>query len=433
MNTLGIRREDKNEWERRVPVTPALVARLTAEGIAVRVQPSPIRVYPDAEYAAAGAVVDEDLSPCQVVLGVKEMPLELFQPRTAYLFFSHTIKGQSYNMPMLAKMMEQRVHLIDYERIVDDKGRRLVMFGRFAGLAGMIDTLWAYGQRLAQEGFETPLAELRPAHTYPNLNTVLSAVQEAGLRVEREGWPQALGPVVCGFAGYGNVSQGAQEVFAYLDPQEITPGELLEAVPGAAGSPFVKVVFHEKHMVASNEGTFALQDYYDHPERYRPDFERFLPKLSILVNAIYWDARYPRLLTLDFLRREWGRSLKNLRVIGDITCDIGGAVECTVKATDPGAPVYVYEPGTGAVRDGFEGDGPVIEAVDTLPCELPRESSEEFSAKLEPYLVALARLDVTASFEAADLPEDIRRATLLWNGRPTRDYAFLADYVGGGS
>lgn len=429
MNTIGIRREDKNEWERRTPITPELVARLTARGIAVRVQPSTIRVYPDDEYAQAGAIVDEDLSSCQVVFGVKEMPMDLFRPKTAYVFFSHTIKGQSYNMPMLRKMMEQRVHLVDYERIVDDQGRRLVMFGRFAGLAGMVDTLWAYGQRLAVEGFTTPLADLRPAHTYPNLGTVISAVQQTGLRVAREGWPDAIGPVVCGFAGYGNVSRGAQEVFAHLAPREITPEELLAGHVGDASSPFAKVVFYEKDMVEPKQGSFELQEYFDHPERYRPNFERFLSRLSILVNAIYWDARYPRLLTLDFLKREWGRSLTSLRVIGDITCDIDGAVECTVKATDPGNPVYVYEPTTGTVRDGFEGDGPVIEAVDTLPCELPRESSEEFSARLEPYLEALARVDVTADFGRAGLPDDIHRATLLWNGQPTPDYTFLADYV----
>ncbi len=130
---LGIRREDKNIWERRVPVTPEQVERLVRDhGVEVVVQPSTLRAFPDATYGEAGARLREDLSECGVIAGVKEMPMDVFQPGKAYLFFSHTVKGQPYNMPMLRRMMERGCHLIDYERIVDASGRRLVLFGRFA-------------------------------------------------------------------------------------------------------------------------------------------------------------------------------------------------------------------------------------------------------------------------------------------------------------
>jgi alpha-aminoadipic semialdehyde synthase len=432
MNAIGIRREDKNEWERRVPLTPDDVARLVRDGVRIRVQPSPRRVFEDAAYAAAGAEVDEDLGPCSLVLGVKEMPLSVFREGQGYVFFSHTVKGQSYNMPMLRRMMEKRAHLIDYERIVDEEGRRLVMFGRFAGLAGMIDTLWTFGRRLAVEGHMTGFADLKPTHEYPDLRSAKDAVRAAGERVAREGWPAELGPVVCGFAGYGNVSEGAQEIYRELSPREITPEELLAATPEVdPTNPFVKVVFHEKHMVERIRGAaaFDLQEYYRHPDRFRGTFDRYLPHFTILVNAIYWDERYPRLLTLDTLRQGWRKELSGLKVIGDITCDIGGAIECTVKATDPGNPVYVYQPATETVRDGFEGDGPVILAVDILPCELPREASQNFSEKLTPYVPQLAAADFTRNLSEVELPGPIRAATILWKGQLAPDYEFMSMFL----
>jgi alpha-aminoadipic semialdehyde synthase len=154
-NIIGIRREDKNKWERRVPLTPAHVAQLIRDyTLRILIQPSTIRVFSDEEYTAAGAAVQEDLSPAGIVLAVKEIPVELLQPGKTYLFFSHTIKGQSYNMPLLRRLLELNCQLIDYERVVNEQNRRLIFFGEHAGMAGMIDTLSALGQRLAWEGLE---------------------------------------------------------------------------------------------------------------------------------------------------------------------------------------------------------------------------------------------------------------------------------------
>jgi alpha-aminoadipic semialdehyde synthase len=169
---FGIRQEDKNEWEARTPLTPAHVKTLMDNYfVKFIVQPSPIRAFRDEDYRAAGAEINPDLSTCDVILAVKEIPVELLLPNKKYLFFSHTIKGQRYNMPMLKRLVDLRTTLIDYERIVDEKGKRLVFFGRFAGIAGMLDTLWALGQRLELEGFTTQFSEVKRALHYADLES----------------------------------------------------------------------------------------------------------------------------------------------------------------------------------------------------------------------------------------------------------------------
>ena len=182
MRRIGIRREDKDRWEARVPLIPDDVVRLTSSGAAeIVVQPSPRRVFTEAEYVQAGARVDEDLSACDVVLAVKEIPRELFAPGKTYAFFSHTIKGQPYNMDMLRRLMDLRCQLIDYERITDESGRRIIFFSRFAGLAGAIDSLWVLGRRLEWEGLSpNPFAALEQTYTYPTLEAALAAVREVG-------------------------------------------------------------------------------------------------------------------------------------------------------------------------------------------------------------------------------------------------------------
>jgi len=153
MRKVGIRREDKDAWEARVPLVPDDVRGIVASCDAtVCVQPSALRVFPDDAFASAGAVVTEDLDDCDIVLAVKEIPEAQFRPGKTYVFFSHTIKGQPYNMDMLRRMMELGCQLLDYERIVDEHNARLISFSRFAGIAGVVDTLWALGRRLEWEG-----------------------------------------------------------------------------------------------------------------------------------------------------------------------------------------------------------------------------------------------------------------------------------------
>lgn len=432
---IGIRREDKSEWERRVPVTPNDAAALQQEhGIQVLVQPSSSRAFTDDEFTVAGITVKEDLSASSVIFGIKEIPEEVFQPQKAYVFFAHVIKGQPYNMPMLRRMLELGCTLVDYERVVDQKNRRLIFFGWHAGVAGMIDTLWALGQRLAWKGIDNPFTHLRQTHTYHDLDEAKSALERVRLKIETEGLPEKMTPLIVGVAGYGNVSRGAQEMLDLLPVIEIGP----EEVASLAGSTkyskhhIYKAVFKEWHMVAptSPDVPFELEDYYNHPEKYQGIFEQYIPHLTVLVNAIYWTERYPRLVTKAYLRELFqATGAPRLEVIGDISCDVEGAIECTIKSTEPGDPVYVYNPLTGQVSDGYTGPGVVVMAVDILPSELPREASTDFSRVLSPFIPALARCDYSETFEECNLPPEIKRAVIAYQGRLTPDYQYIQEFL----
>jgi len=271
-NILGIRREDKHQWERRVPITPEHVKELKEKHkIQTIVQPSPIRVFSNEEYQNSGAIVKENLIDCSVIFAVKEIPIDFFEPWKTYIFFSHTIKGQKYNMPMLKKMIELGCNLIDYEKIADEKNRRLVFFGRYAGLAGMIDTLWTYGQRLKWMGINNPLSKIKRTIDYKDLDETKEHFKNIGRKIEQDGFHESITPMVVGFAGYGNVSKGAQEILDILPVREVRPRQL-EAVYNNPSNKFVyKVVFKEEDMVepVSSEKQFDLQDYYDNPHFYR--------------------------------------------------------------------------------------------------------------------------------------------------------------------
>jgi len=433
---IGIRREDKSIWERRVPIIPEHARQLQEKhGIQVWVQPSEIRVFREKEFARAGVRIEQDLSPCPVIFGVKEIPPRLFQPNHAYVFFAHVIKGQLYNMPMLKKMLELGCTLIDYEKVTDEKGRRLIFFGRQAGQAGMINTLWALGRRLERRGIPNPFTDLRQTRHYHNLSAAKAAVAAVGERIAREGLPEQITPFICGFAGYGNVFRGADEIIKLLPVQEIEPRQVTAVAQSTdyACNAVYKVVFKEEHTVepVSPEHGFELQDYYDHPEKYRGKFNTYLPHLTTLVNCTYWEARYPRLVTKADLRELFRAGEPRLQVIGDISCDIEGAIESTVKCTEPGEPVFVYDPFGDHATAGFEGEGLLVMAVDILPSELPRDASEYFSGVLMEYVPAIAQADYSVPFEELALPPEIKRAVIVHRGELTPEYRYLEECVSG--
>jgi saccharopine dehydrogenase (NAD+, L-lysine-forming) len=433
--TIGIRREDKSIWERRVPITPQDARDLQSDhGLEVIAQTSEVRVFDRDEYLQAGIAVEEDLSPASTVFAVKEIPLEIFELGKTYVFFAHVIKGQPYNMPMLKRMMELGCNLIDYEKVTDDKDRRLIFFGRHAGLAGTIDTLWAFGQRLAWEGTPNPFTQLQQAHRYRDLDEAIATLGQVKEQIERKGLPEAICPMILGIAGYGNVSRGTQELLTHLPVVEIAPEEI-EVIADSkevSRQAIYKAVFKEEHMVepVSPGDEFELQDYYQHPEKYRSKFETYLPHLTILINAIYWDTMYPRLVTKDYVKQTYsGEKPPRLKVIGDISCDVEGAIEVTVKSTEPGDPIFVYDPETGEAKDGYEGRGPVLMAVDILPSELPRESSIDFSRTLKAFVPAIAKADFSLPFDQLVLPPEIKRALILHQGQLTPDYRYIEQFL----
>jgi saccharopine dehydrogenase (NAD+, L-lysine-forming) len=410
---VGIRREDKNRWERRAPLTPAHVHELVRDqGRTVGVQPSTLRIYTDEEYRDAGATVTEDLSGCRVILGVKEVPPDLLIAGKPYLFFSHVIKGQAYNMPLLRRVLDRRCTLVDYEPIVDRFGRRLIFFGRHAGYAGMIDALWALGQRMLADGFETSFAAMKPATQFRSVDDAAEYIASiVGRRIRERGLHPALYPLVVGFTGGGNVSQGAQEIFGRLPVVELNPDELpaLAGDEGLSRRAVYKVVFRREH---------------------RADFARHLPYLTMLVNGVYWEPGEPRLVTREDLRRLWAAGTPRLRVLADITCDVSGSIEATTRATMPDDPVYVYDPETGEATSGVEGRGPVVLAVDNLPAEIPRDSSERFGDSLFPFISRLTGVDYDVSFEFLSLPAAVIGAVVAHAGELTPRYRYLEKALG---
>ncbi len=430
MSRIGIRREDKSVWERRTPIVPEHVKELREKNIEFFVQPSEIRAFKDEEYAGAGAKIQEDLNACDVIFAVKEISTDFFESNKTYAFFSHTIKGQSHNMPMLKKIMELGCQLIDYEKIVDEKNRRLIFFGRYAGLAGMIDSLWTFGQRMEWKEIDTPFRKIKQALRYKSLEEAKEEIKKVGEEIKNDGLSDRIVPLVVGFAGYGNVSKGAQEILDCLPVKEISPKELEVIYEKPSNKVVYKVVFKEKDIVEPifAEKEFDLQDYYNNPGMYRSIFQRYVPRLSILMNCIYWDKRYPRLITKEFLEENFTGQI-HLQVVGDVGIDVNGAIEFTEKATNPGNPVFIYNPIRDDTIDGFEGNGVAVLAVDTLPCELPRESSKAFGNLLMPFVEAIVKADYTVPFEKLDLQSEIKKAVILYHGKLTLDYEYINKFL----
>ena len=433
--TIGIRREDKNKWERRVPLVPADVTKLKQNHeLNFLVQTSPIRVFTDEDYIEAGIKVGKDLAEADIVVAVKEIPIDLVQEKKVYLCFSHTIKGQDYNMPLLQKFLDQKATLIDYERIADEQNRRLIFFSLHAGYAGAIETLVALAQRMELQGQTTPLTALKHAYEYSSLAEAQDHLREIGARISAEGMGSLQEPLIIGVAGYGNVAKGCAAILECLPVREISVDELAAAGQGAAKEwgPLLKVVFKEEDMVETRakDAQFVLQDYYQRPKNYRGVFQRYLPDLDVLLNTIYWTPDYPRLVTKKWVKANYGSGKSpRLKVIGDISCDIEGSIEVTFKAPMPETPCYVYEPETGEVTDGVEGNGPVVMSVDNLPCELPKESSEHFSSVLHEMMPALGQADFSGGFEELHLPSFLKKAVIAHRGELAPSYRYLQEYL----
>ena len=218
---IGIVRETKNKWERRVPLIPADIKNLIRElGLDVIVQPAANRIFSDQEFKAAGAQIAEDLTGCEMIFGIKEVKIPDLIAGKTYLFFSHTTKGQSYNMPMLQKLLDLECSLVDYERMVNEKNQRLIYFSFHAGVAGTIETFWAYGQRLAWEKISSPFSSVRQTLTYADQDEAEAAFSVLGEKIKRVGLPPAISPLVVGITGYGNVSRGAQHMLESSTPRK---------------------------------------------------------------------------------------------------------------------------------------------------------------------------------------------------------------------
>jgi len=320
---IGIIAEHK-PGEGRIPLTPTQIQILQSQNpeLLITVQPSKQRKFRDEEFSSRSIDMASAIEDANLVMAVKEVDVNNINGDQVYLFFSHTIKGQDYNMPMLQHILDVGATLLDYELIRDEKDRRLVFFGRHAGLAGMVNTLWSYGQRQKVLGLETPFLKIKQACDYQDLDEITGSLRFLGSEISR--WLADKPALVIGITGYGNVSKGAQEIIDNLPVLELSPEELLNSDLSTYPGQIIKVVFKESDMFEpiSNADCFELQDYFDHPEKYQSKFNTYLDKLNILVNCIYWDTPYPRLITLDEIKEHY-RATPSLLIVGDITCDIG--------------------------------------------------------------------------------------------------------------
>lgn len=427
---IGIRREDKNKWERRVPLIPGHVKNLQENGIDTFIQPSKIRVYSDTDYEMKGATVQENLSECNTIFAVKEIPIDFFEPKKTYIFFSHTIKGQKYNMPMLKKMMELECNLIEYEKIENEKGFRLLFFGRYAGIAGIVDSLWAYGRKLQFTNINSPFNQIKQTFEYKNLDEIKNHFKIIKKNIQTNGLPDSICPMIIGIAGYGNVSKGVQEILDELPIKDIMPSEIKKVHENYLNNCIYRVVFKENDMVELKipENKFDLQGYYKNPDKYKSIFEKYSPYLTILMNCIYWDSRYPRLITKEFIKKNFDKNW-NLEIVGDISIDINGAIEFSEKATSPDNPVYIYNPLNDKIIDGYKGKGIIVMGVDNLPCELPKESSIAFSEVLYPFVPAIVKADFSGDFNSCNLPSEIKNAVILYRGKLTPTYHFIDKFL----
>lgn len=444
-NTIGIRREDLNKrGERRVAIPPQYVSAIQELGTRIQIQPGinpntlePKRAFLDAAYEAQGAIVSENLSNSDFIFGLKEVKTDFLLPNKAYAFFSHTHKGQEKNRGMLSRMVQQKNTLIDYELITDEKGQRIITaFTYMAGYAGMIDSLWALGQRLDQQGIKSPWLEISQSIDFNNLSTAKRKVQEVGSKIGE--YPLPSHPLICTFLGNGRTSQGAQEIWDLLPSEEIPLKDLTRVFEGGDRSKVYKLVTDIPELFRLREGVPMHKDtlsrdeyiglYLGEPQYFESNLDQILPYSTLLMNCILWSPKYPRMLSRD-QAAQWFSPRAPLTVIGDITCDPEGSIEFS-QETWIDKPVFVYDPQGRVSTPGFEGPGIAVMAVTNLPCEFSADSSLRFGQDLEPYLLDWVQADFSADNpEAAGLPAPIQRAVILWKGRFMKDYQYMEGFV----
>lgn len=434
MNSILIRAEDKNIWERRAPIIPPDIKEILSEiRTDIFVQKSEKRFFPAADYKKVGAIVCENMEPGDIILGIKEIPQEKLLDNKVYVFFSHTIKGQSENMPMLKKIISGGSTLIDYEKITDVHDKRLIYFGNYAGDAGSINILWLMGAYWRHHGFVTPFGNFKQAINYASVSDAKNHLREIGNRMASKGLPPDLCPLVIGILGYGNVSSGAQEIIDCLPTQRIEPENLTRFVEKNQGDnkTVYVTVFKEHHLVKHKQNKpFLLQDYYRRPENYVSQFDQYLPYISILINAIYWDKRYPKFVTWESLNNIFKLDkTPKLCGISDITCDKNGSIECNVKSTNSGVPAYLCDPIKKTIADGYKGNGIVLLAIDNLPAELPNDSSIFFSNQLKKFVPNLVQANYSLPLEKSGLRPEIQKAVIVYRGQLTTPFKYLQNFL----
>lgn len=397
---IGIIREGKVPPDKRVPFTPKQCKKIRESypQVKVVVQSSPTRAYMDEEYDDVCFVPIDDLSDCDVLFGIKEVPIEDLLEGKTYFFFSHTIKKQEYNKKLLQAVLEKNITLIDYELLTNKDGSRILGFGRFAGLVGAYNGFKAYAIR-------NGLPEPKSAHTLPGKK-----------EMKEEARKISLPPVRIAFTGEGRVASGVRELLqemmikevdvdTYLSSKELQEPVFVQLKPGD----------YNKHIDGK---PFDLKHFFTHPEEYEGNFKRFCSNTDILISSAFWDPKAPVLFTREDMLEE----SFSIKVIADITCDIKGSIPSTLRSTIIADPFYGYNPKTDKEEEAFYNENNItVMAVDNLPNELPRDASKDFGKSLKQKVLPLLLEGPNNAI--------IKNATIASGGKLTERFKYLEDWV----
>ncbi len=395
---IAIVREDKSPPDARVPLTPEQCARLLAEGYDLVVQPSGHRCFPDAEYAALGVPLREDVSGQDLLLGIKEVPIDRLIAGKTYCNFAHVAKFQSYNQPLLRALLDKHITHIDYEYLTDEAGRRLIAFGYWAGMVGAHNGVWAYGRRTGS----LELPRLRDVHDYAEATKVYDTLGLPELKVV--------------LTGTGRVGDGAARVLEDMGFARVSPAQFLGATTGAV---FTQLAV-EDYVEYPGGGVVDRNHFYAHGEEYRSAFTPYTKVADIFVNGIFWDGKAPAFFSADDMQKEEFR----IQTIADVTCDIAPAasVPSTLRPSTIADPVFGYSTATGTETDPYQPGSVDVMAIDNLPSELPRDASEAFGDTfLEKILPEFTRAH-------SDILEG---ATITRDGALGPSFEYLKDFAEG--
>lgn len=399
---IGVIREGKIPPDKRVPLTPKQCGQLEAmyPHVKVIVQPSPIRAFSDDSYRNEGITIQEDLSGCDILLGVKEVNIEDLLPHKKYLFFSHTFKKQPYNRDLLRAIIHKKIQLIDYEVLKDRRNKRIIGFGRYAGIVGCYNGFLTYGLK---HGLYT----LKPAHQCADRK-----------EVERELKKVVLPPdTKIVLTGYGRVGHGAREILDLLPIKEVTPSEFVSQKFDSAVFAHLEV---EDYYGRRDGGEFSKAEFYSNPSVYKSLFPQYLSAADMYIPCHYWSDKADFIITRDDLKKDNVR----LSVVADISCDIDGPIACTIRPSKISDPIYGYDPQTESETDFMNEGAIAVMAVDNLPCELPLDASEDFGSELIK--------EVFPSLILEDKDEIITRGSqTTLEGSLTKNFAYLEAYLAG--
>ncbi|CAL2106112.1 saccharopine dehydrogenase (NAD+, L-lysine forming) [Tenacibaculum sp. 190524A02b] len=398
---FGIIKERKNPPDRRVVFSPSKLQELKKQfpQAEIIVESSDIRVFPDKAYEDAGFTVTNDVSDCDVLLGVKEVPLDNLIPNKKYFFFSHTIKKQPYNRKLLKTMLEKNIEMYDHETIIKENGARLIGFGRYAGLVGAYNGFRAIGLR---EGIFT----LPKVETLSDLDAVKKELDKITI-------PNNLKILL---SGTGKVAYGAKEILDHLQIKQVSDALYLTSKFTEPVYCMVDVMEYAKRIDGKVGDKFA---FYKDPSGYESNFMPYAKETDFFIAGHFYGDGAPYLYT----REDAKHADFNIKYVADISCDVDGPVASTLRASTIADPIYGYHAATESEVNYKQEDAIVVMAVDNLPCELPKDASEGFGDMFLQHVIP--------AFYNNDKDGILARSKMTENKQLTQRYAYLQDYVDG--